>query len=104
MKVQFHPGAQQEFYDAISYYESCREGLGLEFAEEAYSALERITANPLIWPIVEYDIRRCLVRRFPFGVLYHAQESEVLIIAVMHLHRHPDYWKCRTNEQQRKKG
>ena len=49
-------------------------------------------------PIWDHQVRRCLVHRFPYGVIYSVDEqsSEVLILAVMHLHRQPDYWSGRS--------
>lgn len=44
------------------------------------------------------DVRRCLVNRFPFGVIYSVEQGEIFILAVMHLRRHPDYWKDRLQE------
>ncbi len=95
MKYSFHPEAEAEFVQAIDYYEECEAGLGYDFAVEVYSAIERIMAHPKAWPILEEDMRRSLVRRFPFGIIYAAIDEELFIVAVMHLHRDPDYWKQR---------
>ena len=95
MKYSFHPEAEAEFVQAIDYYEDCEAGLGYDFAVEVYSAIERIMAHPKAWPILEEDMRRSLVRRFPFGIIYAAIDEELFIVAVMHLHRDPDYWKQR---------
>jgi len=48
-----------------------------------------------MWPGLEDDIRRCLTNRFPYGVLYSIEANEIFILAVMHMHRDPDYWKHR---------
>jgi len=95
MKYSFHPDAETEFVDAINYFEEVETGLGLDFAVEVYSAIERIAAFPKVWPILEEDIRRCLVRRFPYGILYSEEKESIFIMAVMHLHRNPKYWKYR---------
>jgi len=91
----FHPEAELEFLLAIDFYEDKEAGLGRDFALEIYSTVERILTYPDAWPIVEEDIRRSLVKRFPFGVLYSKLEEEIVIIAVMHLNREPEYWKTR---------
>jgi len=96
MNVVFHPDAELEFKAAIDYYEAIENGLGYDFSIEIANAIARIVAFPKAWPIIEDDIRRALVRRFPYGVLYSEDQSNVYIIAVMHLHRSPDYWKLRT--------
>ena len=95
MKYSFHPDAEDEFNKAIDYYEDCRTGLGFEFADEVYLAVERIISYPLSWQFLEGEIRRSLVNRFPFGVLYSIEKNEIFIIAVMHLHRQPGYWEKR---------
>ena len=96
MKYSFHPEAEAEFVQAIEYYEECEVGLGYDFAIEVYSAIERTVAYPKAWPIIEEDIRRSLVGRFPYGILYAEEDEELFIVAVMHLHRDPDYWKHRS--------
>ncbi len=78
--------------------EGSEPGLGYQFAIEIVAAVERIKANPGMWPVLDHQIRRCLVHRFPYGVIYSVDEqrSRVLILAVMHLHRQPGYWSERT--------
>ena len=95
MKYSFHPEAAAEFVQAIEYYEECEASLGYDFAIEVYAAIERTMAYPKAWPIIEEDIRRSLTRRFPFGILYAEEGEELFIVAIMHLHRDPDYWKHR---------
>jgi plasmid stabilization system protein ParE len=96
VRYSFHPEAEAEFVQATEYYEECEAGLGYDFAVEVYSAIERTMAYPKAWPIIEEDIRRSLVRRFPYGILYAEEDEELFIVAVMHLHRDPDYWKHRS--------
>lgn len=86
-----------EFRLAIDYYEEREKTLGHQFAVEVYAAVERAAAYPAMWPLIDEGIRRCLVRRFPYGVMYQHDEGkgELLILAVMHLHREPLYWAHR---------
>ena len=95
MTFSFHPEADTELFEAIDYYEECEAGLGCDFSIEAYSAIKNILDYPNAWPVLEDDIRRCLINRFPFGILYSIEEDDIFILAVMHLHRAPDYWKHR---------
>ena len=78
--------------------ESSEPGLGYQFAIEIVAAVKRIKATPGMWPVLDDQVRRCLVHRFPYGVIYSVdeQKSQVLILAVMHLHRQPGYWSERT--------
>lgn len=95
MNFSFHPGAAQELDDSIRYYEECRTGLGMEFAEEVYAAIARIIAYPKAWSLLSTNSRRCLVNRFPYGVVYQVKEAEIRIIAIAELHRLPGYWQQR---------
>ena len=95
MTIVFHPEAEQEFYDAIGYYESQQPGLGEDYHAEIMATVARITNSPKVWPVLDADIRRCLTHRFPYGVLYSIEQEAIYILAVMPLRRHPDYWKHR---------
>ncbi len=95
MSFYFHPEAESELQDAINYYEGIRADLGHDFAVEVYSAIQRAVSMPESWALIDTDIRRSLVSRFPYGVLYSKANNKIYILAVMNLHRQPDYWKDR---------
>lgn len=97
MQFLFHPDAQVELDRAINRDEGSERGLGYQFAIEIFAAVERIKANPGMWPVLDDRVRRCLVHRFPAGVIdsVDEQKSELLILAVMHLHRQPGCWSER---------
>lgn len=95
MNYSFHPEAEIEFFAAIDYYEECSEGLGLEFSQEIFAAIKRIANFPMAWSQYSANSRRCLVKRFPYGIVYRIVQDEVIIFAIMQLNREPDYWKTR---------
>jgi plasmid stabilization system protein ParE len=95
MNFAFHPEAEVEFLEAIAYYEERAPGLGLGFSTEVRAAIQRILAYPQAWQVLEGEIRRALVHRFPYGVLYAVEENRIWIVAVMNLHRQPEYWQER---------
>ena len=92
MTYSFHQDAEVELNTSIDYYEECKTNLGLEFASEVYGTIQRILKFPNAWQILDYDIRRCLMNRFPFGIVYYQRGNEIIILAVMQLNRKPDYW------------
>lgn len=96
MRFLFHPEAEAEFLAAIDWYEERTVGLGADFAAEVHAAIQRALAMPLAWPKVADDIRRVLTSRFPYGILYAARGDRILVLAVMHLRRQPDYWRERS--------
>ena len=95
MSYRFHPEAEAELNLSIDYYESIEPGLGYDFAIEVYDTIQRVVDFPKAWTILDGDVRRSLVKRFPYGVLYSEESGGILILAVMNLHRAPDYWKHR---------
>lgn len=95
MNYSFHPEAEAEFNRAVDYYEEVEPGLGYDFALEVYATIQISLTHPEAWPILEGEMRRSLVRRFPYGIIYSVNDNELQILAVMNLHRHPDYWKKR---------
>jgi plasmid stabilization system protein ParE len=95
MRFIFHPEAEDEFDEAIDYYEQCETGLGEDFGFEVYAAIQNILSYPKSWPVLDGEVRRCLTNRFPYGIIYSIEPEGIFILAVMHLHRSPDYWKER---------
>ena len=80
--------------DAARFYESRRAGLAAEFRKAVAESLRRIVATPELHRVIRAGIRRCLVRKFPYAVLYHFDET-VDVLVVTHLHRKPDWWAQR---------
>ena len=70
-------------------------GLGYEFAAEVKRTMARILQFPDAWASLSPRTRRCRTRRFPCGVVYQVRGDLLLIVAVMHLRRHPDSWRSR---------
>ena len=97
MKFRFLAPASAELDDAVAFYDARRPGLGHEFAAAVESTLSRIALFPDGYSQIGSYSRRCLVARFPYSVIYQLRKSEalVLVVAVAHLHRRPDYWSPR---------
>lgn len=69
--------------------------LGQAISQFCQDAINRIELNPELFPFVEGDVRRCLAKKFPFGILFRVETNLIEVSAVMHLHRDPDYWRTR---------
>ena len=96
--MRYHPEAEAEIVRAARYYEKRVEGLGARFLSEFEATATRILEAPERWRLLEGDVRRCLMRRFPYGIYYRVDTDEVRILVVKHHSRHPDYWKERVTE------
>jgi len=92
MTYHFHEETETELNQDITYYEACQAHLGIEFAEEVFQAIQRILDFPKAWQTMNKDIRRCLTKRFPFGIIYYQKDEQIIILAVMQLNREPFYW------------
>lgn len=80
---------------AALWYEDQRTGLGARFLGELDEVFQRIEHNPKQFPKLEGEVRRALLRYFPFGVYFIENTEALAVLAVLHLHREPDMWKSR---------
>jgi plasmid stabilization system protein ParE len=89
------PAAAADVEEAWLWYEAQREGLGDEFLQVVQDALESIAAFPESAPLVQRDIRRHLLRRFPYGLFYRLIQGQVVVVACFHAKRSPRVWRSR---------
>src|SRR2546425_5435902 len=91
-RPDFHRLAEQELNEAAQYYELEDHGLGSSFLQEVDRCLQSIEAHPEAGTILRGSVRRRLLRRFPYALLYKIKPSGIRILAVMNLKRRPTYW------------
>jgi toxin ParE1/3/4 len=92
---QFHAEASHEFLDAALFYESRLTGLGAAFVDEVQRSVDFIRERPSIGSPLGSRVRKVVVRRFPFAILYRHETDRILILAVAHQRRRPGYWRGR---------
>ena len=90
--------ADLEIFEAALRYECEHEGLGFRFEAQASAVFVRLLENPFQFPVIEEDVRRALVRDFPYGVFFTKEADQITVLAVLHLSRHPDTWKRRRRD------
>lgn len=95
MNVHFLSPAEKELGDAVRFYESKAEGLGLRFLNIIEKSLEMLIRFPELGVKITETRRRWLVPQFPFALIYEIEKDKILILAVSHLRRRPEYWKKR---------
>ena len=93
--VRFLLEAEVELHDAVAFYNAQHAGLGNRLAAEISEGLARIVEYPHAWPLIGRRVRRYRLLKFPYGLVYVPLPSEIAVVAVMHLHREPAYWKAR---------
>jgi len=94
-QIIVQPEAEKDLRDTFSWYESHKPGLGYDFKLCIEEVLSRLTRTPNIYPTVYKQVKRAFIKRFPFGIFYVVEEKRVVILAVLHARRDPEYWKKR---------
>jgi toxin ParE1/3/4 len=91
-RPEFHRLAERELTEATQYYDGEEPGLGSSFLLEVDRCLESIESHPEAGVILLGAVRRRLLRRFPYALLYKIKPNGIRILAVMNLKRRPTYW------------
>lgn len=91
-RPEFHRLAERELNEAARYYDLEEPGLGSSFLQEVDRCLQSIETHPEAGAILRGLVRRRLLRRFPYALLYKIKPSGIRILAVMNLNRRPTYW------------
>ncbi len=96
-KIEAHPDVYEELDDSRTWYDEKASNLGVDFLREVDNAIERIRESPETWSWYEKEIgvRKFLVHRFPYAVIYRYNDNIIYILAVANLRRKPGYWKHR---------
>ncbi|MDZ7624678.1 MAG: type II toxin-antitoxin system RelE/ParE family toxin [Ignavibacteriaceae bacterium] len=95
MKIRFLSPANIELNEAIDYYDHQLPGLGFRFLQEVSSSIERIKIMPEAWTKIGIHTRRCIIKGFPYAVLFVKEENTCIVTAIAHLHRNPEHFKKR---------
>jgi plasmid stabilization system protein ParE len=89
--------ARDELTEAKRFYNRQQQGLGESFQREAQAAARLIQERPLAWQIEIEPVRRFLFDRFPYKMFYIIRAERIVVIAIAHQHRQPDYWVDRVD-------
>lgn len=92
MLLVVRPEAAAELLEAQAWYEQRSPGLGFEFARAADAAVARAVRMPLAFPRIEADFRHVITRKFPYSVIYHPSDSELVLVSFFHHRRRPGTW------------
>lgn len=95
LPIRLLPEARDEYDAAADWYEQQRAGLGADFTARVEDVFNRIAANPRLHAKVYNDVRKAVVKKFPYVVLYQEEPAEVLVISVFRTSRDPSVWQSR---------
>lgn len=97
MNIRLLEPAQAELEEAIAWYAGQAPGLGDAFLIETLKTIKLIEQFPTAWHPLTPQIRRCRLKRFPYSVVYAQDGLDILVLAIAHQHRKPNYWRKRLN-------
>ena len=102
-RIRFHPTAREEYADAVLSYEAARPGLGEEFRDEVAVYVERAASGELpgtrLRTIHGHSLRRLILHRFPYAIIFEIGTGECTVWAVAHSRRRPGFWRKRLRAQ-----
>lgn len=81
--------------ESVKYYEKKAEGLGDDFLIDVNTTFQLIKTLPEASPLINSYARRALLSRFEYGIVYRTFNNQIIILAIMHLKRKPNYWNNR---------
>lgn len=96
ISVKFLELAQSELDDVFEAYEYQKENLGYDFIEETINTLILIKSYPEIWPKSSSHTQRCLVKGFPYGIIYQKVDGIIFVVAIVNLRKKPIHWASKT--------
>jgi plasmid stabilization system protein ParE len=97
IRVNIQPRAEAESDEAAAWYDAQQPGLGIEFVLELDAAIERAAENPVAYATIFREVRRVLLRRFPYAVYFIFEHDVLEIFAVLHQQRAPSRWQSRAH-------
>lgn len=92
MQVVLSKYAKLELDNAVAFYNIEQKGLGNLFKEEIKSSFRLISRHPVLWSEITSDIRKFVLHKFPYKILYSVKNDHILVLAIAHQHQKPDYW------------
>ncbi len=94
-KISIHEAAESELNDAADFYDIACVNLGSVFIEEVQRTIKNISELPNAAPVIRGQVRKKLIAKFPYSVIYSVHSDEIRILAVAHQKRRPFYWRSR---------
>ena|SRR4029079_7126759 len=92
---RFLSEAEEEMSEAAVFYEAASVSLGSDFLEDVQQVVNTLRSHPEFGVRVEVNLRRALLHRFPFSLIYSVEADAILIVSIAHHRKRPGYWESR---------
>ena len=93
--VRFHPEAETELLEAQRWYRDRSDVASQAFVLELDHAFATIAESPERFPKVKGELRRYVLKRYPYSIIYRIEKGRTYVTAVAHQRRRPGYWEKR---------
>ena len=93
--LRYTPEARDELQEGYDYYSSKSERVGDDFLDKIEATIAHIERSPTLSPIVAHDIRKAVVQKFPYIILYHIVNERIIILSIFHTKQDPQKWMKR---------
>ena len=94
---RFLSPAEEEMTEAALFYDAASSRLGSDFLDDVQVAIDRVRDYPQAGEVIASGLRRTLLHRFPFNLIYAMEENIIVVVAVAHHGRRPGYWQSRVS-------
>jgi toxin ParE1/3/4 len=88
--------AENEIESARRYLNEQSAGLGGIFLSDLEGAFAKIVEQPMrfgkLETLPDSPYRRALLKQFPYAIVFEVLSDEILVVAVAHSSRAPNYW------------
>jgi hypothetical protein len=74
-EIIFHPKAEKEYLESVEWYENALVGLGEAFVDEIEKSISRISKNPHLFPLIKFQFRQVVVKKFPFVIVFEIKQT-----------------------------
>ncbi|WP_158855837.1 type II toxin-antitoxin system RelE/ParE family toxin [Lunatibacter salilacus] len=95
MRLEFSEEARLDIQETIDWYDSRKMGLGKEFLLSLDETINNLQNNPFQYPYQHNEVRRILLKRFPYQVMFVVANQNIGVLGVIHTSRNPTIWKKR---------
>ena len=93
-EVVLAPAAEQDIAGAFAWYRQRSEGAAEAFRSEVFNIIDQLAHMALTRAVDKDDLRKRILKRFPYTVFYEVDRTRVTVLAVAHQRRRPGYWQA----------
>lgn len=92
IRVEVRRSAEREIREAKAWYRQAGPGLEQKFTNRIREAIDHVRRSPLGFREVYPNVRRIVVKQFPYSVFYVVEAERLVVIGCLHQAKDPARW------------